>query len=131
MDFRKYCSIPFKDLGRTIEGIDCWGLIVLFYRQELQIELPETLGYTTCSNANEVSKDVEAGRPSWIDVDRHQAAPGDLVVLSLRSLPSHVGLVVDHHRFMHALTDIGIVVEKFNSPLWANRLEGIYTHVKR
>ena len=36
-----YIGIPYKDKGRTFNGCDCYGLLMLYYKKELGIEIPE------------------------------------------------------------------------------------------
>ena len=37
----KYVGIPWKHLGRNKNGIDCYGLAMLVYKEELNIKLPD------------------------------------------------------------------------------------------
>lgn len=37
----KYLGIPYLQGGRTTEGCDCWGLVVIVYDEELGIALPK------------------------------------------------------------------------------------------
>lgn len=40
-DFSKYVGIPFVPGGRDRKGADCYGLMVLVYREMFNTELPE------------------------------------------------------------------------------------------
>ena len=41
INFSKYINLPYKNLGRSFDGVDCYGLIWLIYKGELGIELPD------------------------------------------------------------------------------------------
>ena len=40
MKYDKYIGLPYQENGRTETGTDCWGLARLYYKNELDIELP-------------------------------------------------------------------------------------------
>lgn len=37
----KYMNIPFKHLGRDFNGVDCYGLMLLYAKEEFGIELKD------------------------------------------------------------------------------------------
>lgn len=43
MQLAKYIGIPYVANGRTLEGIDCFGLIIEFYKNELNLIIPDYL----------------------------------------------------------------------------------------
>lgn len=40
-DPNQYVGIPYKPGGRDMNGLDCWGLVLLFFREQLAITLPD------------------------------------------------------------------------------------------
>lgn len=41
IDYAKYLSIPYKQLGRDVSGCDCWGLLCLVIKNEYGITIPD------------------------------------------------------------------------------------------
>lgn len=37
----QYVGIPYKPMGRDQRGIDCWGLVMMVYRDWFGVELPD------------------------------------------------------------------------------------------
>ncbi|HLS19388.1 MAG TPA: NlpC/P60 family protein [Paracoccaceae bacterium] len=124
-------AVPFKGRGRGWGGWDCYGLVRAFAREVQGIELPAfDVGYETAGDTLEdreaIQAMVESSRPAWHRVERPQA--GDVLVLSITGLPIHMGVMVDHRRFLHAEKKLGTVVERLSSPIWAKRIEGAYRY---
>lgn len=41
MKLDQYLRIPYTPQGRSVEGIDCWGLVMLYHLKTFGYELPE------------------------------------------------------------------------------------------
>lgn len=130
IDFAKYVGIPFADHGRGASGCDCWGLVRLFYRQELGIELsdlgPSYRDTTDAAGMRLVHADQLA---CWRRV--HAPQPGDVALLNVLGAPVHVGVMLDRRRMLHVQRGIDAAIERIDGPLWRNRLEGFYRHADR
>ncbi|WP_421550086.1 NlpC/P60 family protein [Kluyvera intermedia] len=96
-------GIPWKNRACTFEAADCWGLVTLYYRHVLGIEIQQTPDYEsgcdflTCYDADVVFWQRE---DSFID--------DGIFVAWVGSNPVHVGLIIDG-RALHSRGDNGHV----------------------
>jgi cell wall-associated NlpC family hydrolase len=96
-------GIPWKNRACTFEAADCWGLVTLYYRHVLGIEIHQTPDYEagcdflTCYDADVVFWQRE---DSFID--------DGIFVAWVGSNPVHVGLIIDG-RALHSRGDNGHV----------------------
>jgi cell wall-associated NlpC family hydrolase len=127
IDVARYVGIPFVDHGRSESGCDCWGLVRLIYKNEFGIDLDD-LGplYESTTDNNGMTSLYVAQLPSWTKVEAPQA--GDVALLRLRGLPVHVGIVISENQMVHVESGTDCVVERFDTSLWKNRIEGFFRH---
>lgn len=126
----KYVGLPFADLGRDVQGVDCYGLLRLIYRDELAIELPSYVGSYVCSDEQaEVAKLLgeAAVEGPWC---RNTDAPRPFDVLLFRQgrFNSHLGIAVTHGHMIHVQGEDQAKIERFKDPRWNSRLNGCYYH---
>jgi cell wall-associated NlpC family hydrolase len=128
-----YTAIPYVSKGRDPQtGVDCWGLLRLFYAEQFGIELPlHDDRYVHSDSRGETAELArDEIRERWLQVRTPQY--GDAVVLALSRRPFHVGICIGGNRFLHALDPrVNTVIERLDAPVWARRLEGFYRHVDR
>jgi hypothetical protein len=122
----KYIGIPFLDKGRDINGIDCWGLVRLVYKQEYNIDLPN---FSTDYEADDTErmKDLLAQyKEGWEKIDTPQE--GCIVLFSILGIESHMGIAVSSTHFLHARDRYDSAIESFDSVGWKNRITGFYKY---
>lgn len=124
--YDKYIGIPYKENGRDETGIDCWGLARLFYKQELNIELPSYTEEYTGSSDPKVLQAINYYKDNWVKT----VAPkiGDLCLFNILGEPTHVGVYLENNRFLHARQGQTSAIESTKSIQWNKRLEGIYCY---
>jgi cell wall-associated NlpC family hydrolase len=107
----EYLGIRYLDGGSDPRGFDCSGF-TQYVLAAVGTVLPRA-----------VRDQFSVGRP----VDLGAQAPGDLVFFTTTSASvSHVGIIVEGDRFVHAPSSRGVVrVERMSLPYWARRLAGI------
>jgi len=119
----------FKDKGRDYEGWDCYAVLYLGYKDVLGIELPSFIDdYVNAGNdkaSRRVIHDIIlAQKHFWIKVEKPQAF--DVALFRIGNTETHLGLMIDKNRFLHCEKKINTVIERIDSMIWKNRIEGIY-----
>jgi len=125
MNFSKYVGIPYKDKERSFNGVDCFGVCHLIYKEELGINLYEFIEY--------VEYDVYDPEDSHKVI--HQKIPKILTILDEVSKPfrvfdimlfyksakkdivNHIGVYIGDNKFIHAVE---------NRESMVSRLRGYY-----
>jgi len=130
MNFSEYVGIPFKPHGRDRDGVDCWGLVWLIYKERFEILLPSfTEEYDTVNDGILLGELTTSQRDimPWREVEHEQI--GDVVLLRLFGFPMHVGLVVSKRLMINVRVGVNVCIENFRSTAWKKRIEGIYRYV--
>lgn len=127
----RYIGTPYAEFGRTMSGCDCWGLVVLIYRQELGIELPDYLGYGSAEEHAEIDALIAGAEisPTWM-VAPGAVQPFDVVVFRRGHLATHLGVVVLPGRMIHMVGEDCAKIEDYRTGRWGNRLKGAYRHLQ-
>lgn len=95
---------PWVNRACTFEQMDCWGLVVLYYRHVMECELHHIPGYE--SGADFITC-YEEESLHWTTIP--MASPGCLAVFYYGSKPAHVGIMVTPTKCLHARRDSGFV----------------------
>lgn len=127
MRFVKYLSIPYKRFGRGFGGADCIGLVILFYKEEFSIELPEI----SCDYS---AKDWWKTHNYFIDSASaynfslaEKVQFGNIILFNSRGkFPGHCGIVLDNDFFIHMDKECSIT--KYSFGPWHNQINSIYTY---
>lgn len=132
MAVKDYIGIYYSDKGRTRgEGVDCWGLVRLYYMEEFGIALPSyTECYPSADEINEVAAHIENVKGLWEPIKYGSEQVGDVIIIRIKGQPTHVGVIIDsfRKRMLHSLKGHDSVIEKYTAPLWKNRVEGFVRH---
>ncbi len=104
-----YIGLPYKHLGNTRDGIDCFNLITLVYKEVLQEEIP----YSTQDSGCDVSLDwyartetanilFDRAKPKWGWEIVEKVKPFDVVLMSIGATngPNHCALYLNNNRIL-------------------------------
>ena len=115
-------GVPFVEHGRDYDGLDCWGLVWIAYRDVLGIHLPSlSESYDKVRDWKGLRELFLVTRNEW----RKVACPstGDVAAIYRRGIPIHFGLVIQGgRRILHVEEGI----ETVHEPISRFRIEGTY-----
>lgn len=126
-----YVGIPFKDKGRTREGLDCWGLVRLFYQERFDLVLPsyeESYPSAVSDDLEELGRLIRGEMGPWREITEPRF--GDGVLLRMVGQPVHCGIIVDPagKKMLHIEKGIDSCIEHYDGVRWKRRVLGFYRH---
>ena len=122
-------GVPFVDGGRSLDGLDCWGLVKLVYKDLFDVELPDFVYADT--RDPKIPDLIDAERQMWTPLERDDWAIGTVLVLRIAGQPFHTGVVVEPpDQFIHAQRGVGVVLANARSWRWSNRIVGAYEYAR-
>jgi cell wall-associated NlpC family hydrolase len=129
MNILRYIGIPYVAKGRTWEGGDCWNLVRLFYKTELNIEVPSYVDtYIAPSHSQSVAGAIDSAvnvTREWKEIPEPEF--GCVLVFDILGFPVHTGIYLGDNDFLHAFLNTNSCIERLNSITWNRRLQGCYT----
>lgn len=125
-----YIGIPFLDKGRDpAQGLDCWGLVRVFYQTEMGIDLPSlTEDYPTTEDRETISRLVNGHRIGWPLIPIGEEQYGDIIVFRLLGSQCHMGVVMGNGIFLHVMEGMNSCLDNYRRPQWRSRVEGFHRH---
>lgn len=130
----QYIGLPFKEHGRSRNGLDCYGLVYLVYKEVCGVELPTfSQEYSGSEDSGSVEKALQENIPKWKRVEGNWETFDVAVfyVPKFRRFLGHVGLIYDKDRMVHCKRPIGVVSSRVKKDLrYGRMLEGVYRYVR-
>lgn len=120
---RECVGTPFMHQGRQCgAGLDCIG-VVCHVADKLGVIYDDIISYSEVPRPILLRESIEK---YMVEISEEEAQPGDIVLMrcNIRKIIVHVGVLTDHG-IVHALHDVGKVVETVND---ANPLYKIVGH---
>ena len=104
--FRQWRGVRYQIGGLSTHGIDCSGFMYVTFKSKLGVVLPRS---------TERQADVGSS------VERNELRAGDLVFFKTGLSVRHVGVYLDHGRFLHASTSRGVMISELDDAYWKPR----------
>ncbi|MDU2940134.1 MAG: NlpC/P60 family protein [Enterobacteriaceae bacterium] len=107
---RKVNGKPWADRACNFDAMDCWGMVVLYYRHVLGLELHHMAGYESGSDfVTCYEQESSCWRVVPVPID------GCIAVFCRGEKPSHIGVMVSPVKCLHSRGEMGFV--RCDSPL--------------
>ena len=125
---KKYLGINYKHKGRSLSGLDCYGLIIRVYADfgveliDLQDEYDERWQWKRWAES------IEQHYKKWQKVEIPQLL--DVVLFKKNNIVNHGGVVLNNGRFIHCCK-LGVIVSRLDEQIWQRRIEGFYRYGDR
>ena len=121
-----FIGIPFVSKGSSFNGCDCYGLVKLYYKEILNIDIPETIitaeqpRRTFANYLNEISKNWTATTP----------AKNVVVAMSVNAehpnLVTHFAVMIDDKRFIDTRENMSSYLTSIDDEKIKNQIKGFY-----
>ena len=126
IDISKYLGIPYEHHGSDNSGLDCYGMLRLFYKEEFDIEIPN---YEYDENWCSVGLDWirKYYKNNWILID----SPERYSVVGFKmpgyKVEHHLGIILhDLDMFLHSPFNQAVCVNKLSQPVWKRSISSFY-----
>lgn len=128
LNFSQYIGIPFKANGGNLDGINCWHLMEMVYREQFKINIPK-YDLSEAPTAMELAALLKENEyPVWKKIEHVKIGDGILIRIS-DNVPLHVAVAVSSYEMLHIHKDINSCIERFDTGKWRYRILGFYRHV--
>lgn len=122
---QKLKTASYMDYGRSFNGIDCYGLLLLYYKYIKGVVLPDYL-YDSDWYDHGRNFFVEEYPKLWRKTDELKIDSA-LLFYGFNRMVTHVGVYIGEGKFIQAMRKTGVVELKLIK--WKPRLYGIFDYV--
>lgn len=125
MDLARFVGIPYEHRGCDYRGADCYGLVKIFYRDVMNVELPdyqEMYGFDF--NRDECADVIETVCGEWVETT--DLSFGSVLTFCIMGAVCHVGLHIGSGDFLHAFNGTASCIESIRDLSWERRLHKVY-----
>jgi cell wall-associated NlpC family hydrolase len=119
----KYLGVPYQHKGRTLAGLDCWGLVKMIYA-DLGFNLLDIENYDENWIFGNKNYFIENYHKEWRKVEKPELFDG-ILFINIKGDIIHAGIYLSAGRFIHTNHKQGTVISQFSN-YKTNIVEGFY-----
>jgi len=109
-DLSRYIGIPFVAGGSSFAGADCWGIVQLYYRNELGVPLGRPEEFPLPCQRLRVAMDSYTALGFGLLLPVDHSRPGDVLLLQHGSVPDNFAVIVAGGKLLNTSTLTGSVL---------------------
>lgn len=128
MSFDKYVGFKYREKGRVAPDLDCYGLVRLFYKEELKIDLPSFDENYEATDDERITDLIAQYKEGWKKVEFPEV--GDLILFRVMGRETHLGVMISSSHFIHVRENMDSVIESISTHRWNKRISGFYRYVE-
>lgn len=110
-------------IGLSYDNYDCFELLRLVYWKLKGVEIPDH-PYKNPLDYKHISQVVKDNKPAYKKIQNPEL--GDIILLRVYGVPSHLGIYIDKNRFLHTQKQTGSIVDRLDK--WEKRIVGFYRY---
>lgn len=125
IDLSRFIGIPYQPRGRSWEGVDCYGLALLFHQSVNGITIPGVSEiYSDPTQFKSINALIQKEKSQFIAVENPLF--GDIITLRISHFVAHLGIYIDESTMLHSLEGHDSAIERLDSHSWKHRIAGYY-----
>jgi len=126
-NFSEFIDLPYKNLGRDFDGVDCYGIVHLIYKTVKNITLPDftELKYGIDwykKGEDHILDNVGAMNKKYFDIVEFPYKPFDLLLFKVtNNIVNHCGMYVGDMCFIHILENRTSMISRLDDRVWERK----------
>lgn len=124
---KTFIGIPFVDRGRDKTGSDCYGILKMYYKEILDIEIEEIIADPNRPKQCYVKYLDQIAR-KWEKVETPE--PHSVVAMSTNmehpEMITHFGVMIDNKRMLHTFKNTQSHIINIDNPMIKSQIKGFY-----
>jgi len=123
MNFSKYIGLPYKNLGRDFDGVDCYGILFLIFKEERNIILPDFTELKYDKDWYKSENHIIDNIYNWEVVNPPYKVFDGLIFYGgcNNTVANHIGMMINDNSFIHISDKYSSKVDRL-SDYWIYRI---------
>lgn len=129
MKIDDFVGLNYVDWGRSPDGVDCYGLLYLVYKNMLGIEIPPLDGkHIDPADRKAIAALVNDELDPWEEIEQGLEKPFDAVLVRIGRDVMHVGMVASPGKMLHIENGSLSQIEPYRTGKFKHRVAGFYRY---